>query len=65
MGNLAGYQTPSQIAESLGKSPKWVLYKIKGRGNIKPELPAIRMGKAWFIPVKEAEAFIERYKGQN
>lgn len=65
MGNLTGYQTPSQIAESLGKSTKWVLYKIKGRGNIRPELPAVQMGKAWFVPAKEAEAFIRRYEGQN
>jgi hypothetical protein len=65
MGNLAGYQTPSQIADRLHKSPKWVLYKIKGRGNIKPELLAIRMGKAWFVAEADAEAFIRRYEGQN
>lgn len=57
---LPGYWTPSEIADRLGKTSKWVLHRIRGRGR-PPELKAYQVQRLYFIPDADAEAFIERH----
>jgi hypothetical protein len=62
--SLEGYWTPQEIATALHKSTKWVIHRITGRGSKLPELKAIKVNRYWFVAAADAEAFIQKYKGE-
>lgn len=61
---LPGYYTPQEIAEEIDSSAQFVINEITGRrGERKSTLKAYKVNRYWFIPEKDAIAFVQRYRG--